>query len=427
MLKVLLTSIALVLCIRDAHASVAASTTIATSASSSSEDTPFNLVRTHLSFFGAKLDAIPEISDAEYGIQVIAITLKQIDAIEHKHVKDGCGFGYSFNNKNDAPINAVVELMTGKKNWKKETIEGLSDFSIADAGCGVGLSAVTLVSTIAEFYKTNKWTLKAPIKLDLFDISAEHQVPLFAFAKLVNMAYPQYFRVRTYVHDVAKPLPEQNTYRIVLALNVMHYMPQDHWGAALKNIEDSMQQSGMLFLTVDHYCAITANKITVEPSLQSARLTTSPFCMPTVLLFDPQLGQDKGTNLSNTSFINIVNAKSKAIPGGRYKFDEIDVEELRKVITHHMELYGKTTSAIYLQGKSCRQELKMDKILRLLSQGQLALQLSNYGFDDDLLEKAIAESYPSGKLKKLKLGWVRDLLKTSLDLPSTVGITLMKQ
>lgn len=428
MLKILLTSIGVALCVSDAHASADATTT---TSSSSIEDTPYNLVRTHLSFFDAKLDQIPEINDAEYGIKVIKATLTQIGAIGHQHVKTGCGFGYSFNNKNEAPINAVVKLMTGQSNWKKETIEGISDFSIADIGCGMGLSAVTLVSRIAEFYKANNWNLRSPIKLDLFDISPEHQGPLTAFAKLVNMAYPQYFRVRTYVHDAVAPFPEQNTYRIVLALNLMHYVPQDHWGMVLKNMEGSMQQYGMLFLTTDHYLSILDIAPAIPLMKQAAQSSNTPFCQTTVLLFDPQLGQDKGMNLFNVNFIDVIKRdepnKSKAIPGGRYQYDEIDLESLSQIAELHMQLCSRKAIPLYLNGKDGIQAVKLEKIIKLLKSGQIALQLSNYGFDDGLLTKAIAESHPSSKLKKLQLGWVNSLLNTDLGLPSTVGITLMKQ
>ncbi len=398
------------------------------SPSGTTEDSPLSLTRTYLSFFDAKDAKLDQIENADVGFRRIAALVNAIPAIYHRHVKSGCAFGLSFNNKNKAPIDVVVELLTGQKVWKKETIEGINGFGIADVGCGLGLSAINFISRTVDFYKTNGWSLKAPIQLDLFDITPEHNKALEALAKLVNTAYPKYFMVRAFVHDAATPLPNKN-YRIVLALNLMHYVPEESWGSVLKNIEDATMQKGMLFLTVDNYKGHATTTGELSAFTQSASQTESPFCQATVLLFDGQLTPEKGTNLLNVSFTKVkkeAKGSTKQVPGGRYKFDEIDVDKFKTLVRRHMQIKVKKTIGLSQNGQQGKHEFSLEGILHLLEKERIVLQLSNYCFDENLLERAIFGTH-KGSFKKLKFGWVNKLLKTSQGFETTVGITLIKE
>jgi hypothetical protein len=123
-------------------------------------------------------------------------------AVTHEHVKEGPSYGRSFTIKNKHALDFVVELLTGKvKSWPKKTIcSGEADICIADVGCGIGLGAVYALSEVVKYYEAEGWTIEKPIELDLCDITPEHQGALSALTELVNMAYPQYFKLRTFSH-----------------------------------------------------------------------------------------------------------------------------------------------------------------------------------------------------------------------------------
>lgn len=166
------------------------------------------------------------------------------------HSGSGLTYGKSFTAKNQAPVDFTVDLLTGRGSWCRDGIEG-TDTNIADVGCGLGLSAVSLMSRVITTYTEGGWCLGHPIHFDLYDINPAHQPALQALATLVNTAYPEYFHVTATCHDVTNFL-ELDHYHVVLALNVMHYVPQTRWGEAIQSLEYSMKPGAMLLMTTDY-------------------------------------------------------------------------------------------------------------------------------------------------------------------------------
>lgn len=166
------------------------------------------------------------------------------------HSGSGLTYGKSFTAKNQAPVDFTASLLTGRGSWCRDGIEG-TDTNIADVGCGLGLSAVSLMSRVISTYTEGGWCLGHPIHFDLYDINPAHQPALQALATLVNTAYPEYFHVTATCHDVTNFL-ELDHYHVVLALNVMHYVPQTRWGEAIQSLEYSMKPGAMLLMTTDY-------------------------------------------------------------------------------------------------------------------------------------------------------------------------------
>lgn len=198
---------------------------------------PVEYARTYVRYLGITLPSEVNTSD-----EVLRIILGSIrTGVYHQHVKEGSAYGYSFIGKNQPPIKYVVDLLTAQKKWERKTIETTS-IRLADVGCGLGLSAISLVAHVVETYKRDGWTLSTPIKLDLFDISPEHQPALQALANFVNTAYDKYFRVTAVQCDITQqPIAAENSYNISLLFNLMHYVPETKWRAALGNIVNAMK------------------------------------------------------------------------------------------------------------------------------------------------------------------------------------------
>jgi SAM-dependent methyltransferase len=288
------------------------------------DPSPEELTRTYLGYLPHSADAVETpIASAEKGITHIARILKQIERLEHSyHVKNKPSYGCSFTIKNEQPIQFIVHALTGRNSWKKELIESLnSPIAIADVGCGLGFSTISVVLQTLEVYEKDRWELKEPINIDLYDISSEHEEPLTALAALINMAFPKYFRIRTFVHDATEAFPKQNHYRLAMGFNFMHYVPQTNWSLVLKNLENSMKKGGMLFLTADHYlCGLDKEDADqLESSIEEHK---SPFVMPTSLLFSKRDGKAKGTLFANPKLLAVLKEGKENTPGHKYTFDE---------------------------------------------------------------------------------------------------------
>lgn len=341
--------------------------------------------------------------------------------VYHQHVTGGAAYGFSFAEKNGPPMQYVAELLTGKKNWKKGTIESIP-ITIADVGCGVGISAVLLMSQVIETYEHEKWVLKSPIQFDLFDISPEHQPILQALVAIVNGAYPQYFKVTAGVHDVTQPFARANYYRIVFALNLMHYVPETRWGEALTSIEGTMQKGGMLFMTTDHYLAYVAEEEQAQAFEASIRTAPSPFFSPLVLLFNREAGQEKATRIRNLNGVPFLMEEEPYIPCAQYTDAQLDPHKFTQMLTSHAKNIGKETVSIFAEN-SKTMEIPTAEVIGLVVAGKLSVQLGNYGFDEESLERAVRLFVPESRLKKLKLGWSKDLMASV----RTLGMTLVKQ
>ena len=82
---------------------------------------------------------------------------------------------------------------SGKKAWKKEHIEK-KEIAIADLGCGIGITPLLLVHDTVHYYIKNNWQFAHPVQFDLVDIIPGHQKALEILSKIINDAYPQFFR-----------------------------------------------------------------------------------------------------------------------------------------------------------------------------------------------------------------------------------------
>ncbi len=394
------------------------------------EPSPEELTRTYLKYLQLddavmdKTRALP-IDSAKYGLAIIACLLKTMERLEHcKHVNAGPSYGCSFTAKNEPPIQFIVHAITGKKSWKKELIESLnSPIAIADVGCGLGFSTVSVVLHTLEVYEKDSWELKAPINIDLYDISSEHEEPLTALAALINMAFPRYFKIRTFVHDATQSFPEQNYYRLAMGFNFMHYVPQTNWALALQNLENSMKKGGMLFLTADHYlCGL--DKEDADQLESSIEEYDSPFVMPTSLLFNKRAGKAKGTQLANPKLLAVLKEGKENTPGHQYSFNDIHRENFLR-LSKAMLLKKPTPSCPELTEEEI--ERFSAGLLRNLKLGELSLQLGCYRFNEELFESALgAYLGEESRLAKKELDWSKHLPKNSDGSPSSVGMTFIK-
>ncbi|MCX7343747.1 MAG: class I SAM-dependent methyltransferase [Proteobacteria bacterium] len=394
------------------------------------EPSPEELTRTYLKYLQLddavmdKTRALP-IDSAKYGLAIIACLLKTTERLEHcKHVNAGPSYGCSFTAKNEPPIQFIVHAITGKKSWKKEMLESLdSSITIADVGCGLGFSTISVVLQTLEIYEKDSWELKAPIHIDLYDISPEHKEPLIALAALINMALPKYFKIKTFVHDAVQPFPEQNYYRLAMGFNFMHYVPQTNWALVLQNLENSMKKGGMLFLTADHYlCGLDKDDADhLESSIENYG---SPFIIPTCLLFSKKGGKANGTQLTNLDLKAVLKEDKENTPGHQYSFNDIHRENFLE-LSKAMLQKKPTPSSSELTAKEI--EMFSAGILRNLRLGELAIQLGCYRFNEELFESALgAYLGEESRLAKKELDWSKHLPKNSDGSPSSVGMTFIK-
>lgn len=406
------------------------------------DPSPEELTRTYLKYLPHSPEAMKTPMDsAEKGITHIARILKQMERLEHSyHVKNKPSYGCSFTTKNEPPIQLIVHAITGKKSWKKEMLESLdSPITIADVGCGLGFSTISVVLQTLEIYEKDSWELKAPINIDLYDISSEHEEPLTALAALINMAFPKYFRIRIFVHDATQPFPVQNYYRLAMGLNFMHYVPQTNWALVLKNLENSMKKDGMLFLTVDHYLSGLSSKEDVDTLEAAIKRVESPFIIPSVHLLKKDSGKEVATQTANLSLFQIIKEEadeaklddyqqpqkmSSCIPGKSYRFDEINIKNFQTLLE---TMLRKKTKPSDKDLPEAQIQIIVKAMLGQLPLGNLWIQLGCYRFNEKLFEKALKGSLGKGsKLAEKPLEWTTKLPLGIDGSPSSVGITLVK-
>ena len=221
---------------------------VANAASSSEEPQHVKDLRTYVGSVspGRTIGAIPENFTAKTAFTNLCIVSGELREVAHDSEKP---YGKSFNTKNKAPIEFTAELLTGCGSWGKDAIEGTCT-NIADVGYGLGLSDLSLISVVSSIYEEDGWHLDHPIQFDLYDINPTHQPALQALARIVNEAYPEYFHVTADCGDITS-FSTLNYYDVILALNVMHYIPEGSWHLALENIENAMKVGGMLLMTTD--------------------------------------------------------------------------------------------------------------------------------------------------------------------------------
>ena len=380
-------------------------------------ETPLRLATTYIRYVkpGVGVRAEGDITplDAFNTIcQVIGHHLPE-GRVYHGHVTDGSAYGYSFTDKNQPPIEFVAGLL-GSKKYRD------THMAIADVGCGLGLSAISFISMVVA-----REAPASPISFDLFDINPEHQDALQSLAKLANMAHPRHFRVTAGVHDAADPLP-LNRYNFIFAFNFMHYVQETKWGSTLENMVGAMKKDGMLLMITDHWLSCVDHvdqKMALE---ESVRTVASPFFSAAVLVFDPRVGQEKGTHIKNLKLISFLKGGQEYIPGATCRYDQLDDEKFRELLSIHLAERCKRTVVLFL-GTADREEIPAERVIELIANGTLVVQIGSYTFDDILLERAVRQFIPEDRLKKAPFNWTQHLIKNPRGYSSSVGITFIKQ
>jgi SAM-dependent methyltransferase len=397
-------------------------------AAASAEDlSPQELTRRYMSVLGHTED-IPKITTPREGFDYIVQSITSLSGQPHKHVDSGLQYGWSFFEKNIPPVEFMKELMTGIKTWKKEQILS-GPPSIADIGCGLGFSAAYFVSEVVKVYDTEpRWELKSPIKLDLYDITPEHQKALQPLVALVNAAYPQYFHLKTFTHDAKDPFPA-NQYRVVFALNLMHYIPESDWLRVVPNIENILEKGGMFLVTTDHYCG-GASSYEQFQKLEGAakkRAGEKSALSPLLCLVNPEYGNHFQTIVLNTSFEPFLRDPTSYVPGSSVKIEQVNMKVIRNILKKSAKERFNNLGTIALYNGKNLAEVSIDEVISQLEDGSLLIRLGNYVFDETLLEGAIL-TRAKGTLSRLKItSWPQKLLKNSFGYPSTVGLTFTRK
>lgn len=291
------------------------------------------------------------------------------------HKFTGISYGNSFLEKNAAPINHIVKQLTGRGDWCREGIEN-TDTHIADIGCGLGLSTASLIIQVGEIYEAEGWDLEFPIRIDLYDINPENQDALRALARLVNNAYPKYFNVTATTYDITKE-SLFTVYDVILALNVMHYIPENLWGLSVRNISDSMKNQGKLLVTVDY-----------KTDESEELFTSGGISFAGAVFFTP-------------NYYNVLLEEIEYIPGKSYPTSSIDLSKLNNLFTANFPV------TMYWSG---RQSVCPDYSLinKLLSLDSSTISLWPYQFNHSTLTQAILQ-HSDGSLLTAEANWPNEL------------------
>jgi SAM-dependent methyltransferase len=360
---------------------------VANAASSAEEPQHVKDLRTYVGFVspGSGIDAIPENFTAKNAFTELCMVWLGIEEVAHDSEKP---YGKSFTDKNEKPIEFTAELLTGCGSWGKDAIEGTCT-NIADVGCGLGLSALSLIAMVSHGYEEDGWHLDHPIQFDLYDINPTHQPALKALARIVNAAYPEYFHVTADCGDITNSF-EIDYYDVILALNVMHYIPEGSWHLALENIENAMKNSSYLLMTVDSVSRHV-----------SADVRRNSVFFPSCLSFFPvgsTVGDSTATVVRTDGSSDYL-AKSY-IPGETYTKDDVHVEKLVRMLS----VLGHEHLHLVVNGE--RQIVVMNQIKEHFDKNVIQIYAGNYSFDADSLKEAVTLKLKSTtELQIGELGW----------------------
>lgn len=321
--------------------------------------------------------------------------------------KDG-RFGASFFGRNIFSANYVIELLAGQKKWSENYIRSHT-IRLADIGCGLGLSATYLVSEVIKYYEQKEWTLKYPIEFDLYDVNQTHQEALTALSNLINLAYPQYFTVKMYTHDIRTSLERSTHYNILFALSLMHFIPSKDWDSVRINMSHVLKRNGFVFLTTDNWQAFKSNLTKDQVQRLRRASKRNPFFCPSLTIYNPLSDVNKGTHLMNFDGMNFLNNEEPHVPSEIYDIDTIDLSIFEKMLEIHMKSYGKQTMGLYDQVTNKKEEVSKTDIIEKFKNKELTLYAGNYIFDQNKLRKII-----QGKnvdFKTLTLSWEKESSK----------------
>ena len=228
------------------------------------------------------------------------------------------------------------------------------------------------------------------------------------------------------MQDAANAFPEKK-YKAVFALNLMHYVPEAKWPNVTQNLEEILQDKGVLFITTDHYQVGTCNDGQFQ-SLEAAakKPEKSPFSCAFVPLVNPDFGEHFQTKPLNTAFDSFLKNPKEYVPGVPRKIEDIDISVVESVLRRNAREHGKWIATVGLYDGQKLAETSVEEVIARLKDGRLFIQLGNYGFDETLLEKAILGS-SKGTLATLKTLWSKGILPNCDGYPSSVGLTFTKK
>lgn len=350
----------------------------------------------------AQLGAIPLRFDASDALDAIRDTMAGggVDDAGVMHVSEKLTYGKSFITKNAAPVDFIVRLLTGRNILCREAIEDLN-IRIADVGCGLGLSAISTVTQVVNTYKAEYWSLESPIQFDLYDINPAHQPVLQALARIVNAAYPEYFHVTAACHDITSYL-KLDYYDAILALNVMHYIPEIIWHLALANLESALKNSSYLLMTTDTVSKYVSANVRKKSVFFTSRFSFFPVGFTANDRTATAVFTDGSSDYLEKSYI----------PGETYTKDNVHVEKLVKMLS------GLNYHKISLLVNGQRQDVQVNEIKDLFANNAIQIYAGNYSFDVASLTKAVEQKLKSTtKLQIVRLGWeTYDECNTSISL-----------
>lgn len=313
-----------------------------------------------------------------------------INGVAHQNIS----FGRSFFEKNQAPVDSIARLLTGKSEWCRIGIE-CTETKMADIGCGLGVSAVNLIAQVVDIYEAEKWILDTPIQFNLFDIDPLHQPILRALAGIVNAAYPQYFHITTGVRDVTE-FVGLDRHDIVFSLHSMHCIPESKWSRALSNIAETMKENAILLVVTDYTKQSDELFFTQGVSLDDLLIFTNKLC-------------------------DFLNADTAYEPGKICDSSMIYSNRFRETIeSEGVTIYRNTP------GRATLASISLNEIMEKLKKTR-TLVLWPYCFNERSLPTAIMQSISTGELEIVSAEWTSQLYINPDGSSSSAGIQLVKK
>lgn len=186
------------------------------------------------------------------------------------------------------------------------------------------------------------------------------------------------------------------------------------------------EKLGMLFMTTDHFCIIKSGLPQRFCALheQAIAKESSPFFSPFIVLFDKAVAdKQKGCQVRNLECLPFLQPGVEYIPGAEYQYSQLNIGQFRRML---QPMGHPQPIQIFLRGTTS--SISITDVIQYLGEDQLAVQLGNYAFDAERLEKAVRLFVPADRLRTLRLSWTSEFSQAAAAAgPSTVGLTFMKQ
>lgn len=360
--------------------------------------------------FQALLETIDSLRESHSGVEN-----KLMEGEHHS-------YGFSFFDKNDLTIDAIGGLLGGKSTWKKDIISN-TQIAVADVGCGLGVGALRLIASMAKTYVDEDWHLAHPTVIDLYDLNPNNQPALRSLATLVNLAFPEFFRVST----AAVPYGE-NKYNIICSLNTLHYIPEQVWPVVMRNFQVALKKGGLLFLSTDHYLASVYLPDEVGAYTKAAQHLPSPFSLSLLPIGRRECAFNQTTHVLNFNLKLYLKEASTLKPGEFVTPEQLNLAALEEIIVEHMKRFRKRTVCIFDPRLGSKTEVPLKQIMTGISSGEFIVKNPNYAFDDALLQRAVSESLGADHLlTPVKMKCSKKVFTNKYGLPANVVLVLHKK